>query len=75
VVNLRGGFTKPSIVVNVNKVAGYADLTWSDAGGLVIRPGTTINDILESPVVRQSFRCWWRAHVTWPHIRSATGRQ
>jgi CO/xanthine dehydrogenase FAD-binding subunit len=54
-VNLRGGFATPSMVVNVKNVAGFSDLTWSADGGLVIRPGTTINDILESPKVRSSY--------------------
>ena len=54
-VNLRGGFATPSLVVNVKDVAGYAELSWLPGGELVIRPATTINDILEDPQVRQSY--------------------
>ncbi len=54
-VNLRGGFATPSLVVNVKDVAGYGELSWLPGGELVIRPATTINDILEDPQVRQSY--------------------
>ena len=50
IVNIRAGGLKPRVVVDVKKVAGYERLSW-EAAGLVIRPATTINDLLRDPQV------------------------
>jgi CO/xanthine dehydrogenase FAD-binding subunit len=55
IVNLRAGGIKPRVVVDVKQVEGYGDLTWSDTDGLVIRPATTINDLLRMPGLRERF--------------------
>lgn len=53
--DLRLGFVKPSMVVNVKNVEGYSDLTWSRDDGLIIRPGVTINDVLHDETVRETY--------------------
>ncbi len=53
--DLRNGFARPSVVVNLKKVAGFSGISWSSDDGLVIRPAVTINDILEDAKVRESF--------------------
>jgi carbon-monoxide dehydrogenase medium subunit len=45
-VNIRGGGARPRLVLDVKRVEEYGGLTWSDTDGLVIRPATTINDLL-----------------------------
>lgn len=53
--DVRSGLARPAMVVDVKRVDGYADLVWSEQEGLIIRPAVTINDVLLSPVVRQSY--------------------
>ncbi len=53
-VNVRAGSSRPSIVIDVKRVAGFGGLGWS-AEGLVIRPATTINDLLRDPRVRTDY--------------------
>ena len=53
--DVRSGLARPDVMVDVKKVAGFADLTWSADDGLVISPAVTINDILLSARVRESF--------------------
>ncbi len=54
-VNIRGGVMKPSLVVDVKKVAGFSALSWSASEGLLISPGTTINDLLRDRGVAERF--------------------
>jgi carbon-monoxide dehydrogenase medium subunit len=54
-VNVRGGSERPALVVDVKRVEGFGAISWSDAEGLVIRPATTINDILRHPKVQASY--------------------
>ena len=54
-VNIRGGFARPDVVIDVKRVKGYGELTWSAGEGLVIRPATTINDVLNSAAVREKY--------------------
>jgi carbon-monoxide dehydrogenase medium subunit len=53
--DLRLGFAQPSLVVNLKNVEGFSDISWSGDDGLVIRPGVTINDVLQDPRVRDYF--------------------
>ena len=53
--DVRSGLARPAMVVDVKRVDGYADLVWSEQDGLIIRPAVTINDLLQSPRVRQSY--------------------
>lgn len=53
--DVRSGLARPTMVVDVKKVDGYADLVWSAEDGLVIPPAVTINDVLLSAKVRESF--------------------
>jgi carbon-monoxide dehydrogenase medium subunit len=54
-VNIRGGVMKPSLVIDVKKVAGFSGLSWSVLEGLLISPGTTINDLLRDHGVAERF--------------------
>ena len=54
-VNIRGGWARPGCVLDVKRVEGYGGLTWSATEGLVIRPATTINDLLRDAIVRAKF--------------------
>ena len=53
--DVRSGLAHPAVMVDVKKVDGYADLAWSAEDGLIIAPAVTINDILFSPKVRESY--------------------
>jgi len=53
--DLRLGLRSPAVVLDLKKVGGFSDLSWSDEDGLVIRPGVTINDIMAHEKVRESF--------------------
>ncbi len=53
--DVRSGLARPTVVVDVKKVAGYADLVRSAQEGLIIGPAVTINAVLRSPVVRESY--------------------
>ena len=54
-VNIRYGFTRPRVVVNVKKVAGFFGSTFSKTDGLLIRPAVTVNDLLRDPRVRELY--------------------
>jgi carbon-monoxide dehydrogenase medium subunit len=54
-VDVRAGLAKPRLVVDLKQVPGYRDLGWSDAGGLVIGPAVTVNQLLEDERVRADF--------------------
>ncbi len=53
--DIRSGLARPAMIVDVKKVAGYADLAWSAEDGLIISPAVTINDVLTHPKVRESY--------------------
>ncbi len=53
--DFRLGLVRPSVVVNLKNVEGYADIRWSSADGLLIRPAVTINDVLADAKVRESY--------------------
>jgi len=54
-VNIRAGLFKPEVVIDVKKVEGFGGVDRNDAGDLVFRPATTINDVLKNPEVRESY--------------------
>jgi CO/xanthine dehydrogenase FAD-binding subunit len=54
-VDIRNGFSKPELVVNIKHVEGFADITWSPTEGLSLGPAVTINDILRSKAVREHY--------------------
>jgi carbon-monoxide dehydrogenase medium subunit len=54
-VNVRGGSARPKLVVDVKRVKGYGGVSWSPAEGLVLRPATTINDVLADATVRAKY--------------------
>ena len=54
-VDVRSGAARPEVVVDVKRVRGYDQMSWSAAEGLVIRPATTINDVLEDPHARKDY--------------------
>jgi len=54
-VNIRNGVMKPTLVIDLKKVDGYAGITWSETEGLLFSPATTINEVLRHPVVRDRY--------------------
>jgi carbon-monoxide dehydrogenase medium subunit len=54
-VNVRAGSVSPALVLDVKRVAGYGEMSWSDAEGLIIRPATTINDLLRDSRIHESY--------------------
>ena len=54
-VNVRAGASRPAMIIDVKRVEGYAAMSWSDADGLVIRPATTINDVLRDAGIRRRY--------------------
>lgn len=55
IVNIRGGVTKPNLLIDVKKVKEFQGLSWSASDGLLVRPSVTINEILADKVVREKF--------------------
>lgn len=53
--DVRSGLARPDVMVDLKRVEGYRELDWSAEDGLVIRPGVTINDLLEDDRVRTSY--------------------
>lgn len=54
-VNIRNGIMNPELVINVKRVQDYSGLTWSAAEGLVLKPSTTINEVLRDANVRKLY--------------------
>ncbi len=54
-VDIRNGFGHPEMVVNLKNVDGYADISWSASEGLGISAAVTINDVLRSARIRESY--------------------
>lgn len=54
-VDIRNGFARPEMLVNLKNVSGYADISWSPSDGLTIGPAVTINEILRSPRIRDLY--------------------
>ena len=54
-VTLRAGLVKPEAVIDLKRVEGFAGISWSAADGLIFRPATTINEVLQDRRVRQDY--------------------
>ncbi len=54
-VNVRAGTSKPEMVIDVKRVEGYGGVTWMPNGDLVLKPATTINDLLRDARVRKDY--------------------
>jgi CO/xanthine dehydrogenase FAD-binding subunit len=54
-VDLRNHMLHPEVIVNLKKVGGYADIAWSQDEGLRIGAAVTINDILRSGLIHDSY--------------------
>ena len=54
-VNIRGGLSKPKLVVDVKKVRGYGGISWDGSEGLTLRPAVTINELLADKTVRERY--------------------
>jgi CO/xanthine dehydrogenase FAD-binding subunit len=54
-IDMRAGFARPKMVVDVKRVQGFSDMSWSDADGLIIRPAVTLSAILADEKVRHTY--------------------
>jgi carbon-monoxide dehydrogenase medium subunit len=54
-VNIRIGLARPRLLVNVKKVEGFGQTSFSEKEGLVIRPAVTLNDILRNRAIRERY--------------------
>src|SRR4051812_47374957 len=54
-VDIRNGFARPEVVVNIKRVAGFRDIVWSAADGLTIGAAVTINEVLRSAAIRDHY--------------------
>lgn len=54
-VNVRGGFARPAVILDIKKIAENHEIRWSDHEGLVIGPAVTINALIENEIVRTRF--------------------
>jgi carbon-monoxide dehydrogenase medium subunit len=54
-IDMRAGFAHPKTVVDVKRVQGFSDISWSDSDGLIIRPAVTLSAILADPKIRQTY--------------------
>ncbi len=54
-VTIRAGVHKPEVVIDLKKVEGFSGLSWSQTDGLVFRPTTTINEVLQDARVRKDY--------------------
>jgi CO/xanthine dehydrogenase FAD-binding subunit len=54
-VDLRNQLVHPRCVVDLKKVGGYSDISWSEDAGLRIGAAVTISDILRSQVILDSY--------------------
>lgn len=54
-VNIRNGLYHPSLVVDLKKVPGFENITWSKRTGLAIGPAVTINAVLTDKRVAEHY--------------------
>lgn len=54
-VNIRAGILKPELVIDAKRVDGAGGVVWDPKLGLILRPATTINDLLRDARVRADF--------------------
>jgi CO/xanthine dehydrogenase FAD-binding subunit len=62
-IDLRSQLLHPESIVNVKKVNGYSDISWSPDEGLRIGAAVTINDIIRSNLI----------HDSWPLLVACAG--
>lgn len=53
--DVRSGLARPSMMVDVKRVEGYAQLVWSAQEGLIVPPAVTINALLRDAKVREAY--------------------
>jgi carbon-monoxide dehydrogenase medium subunit len=54
-IDLRHGFARPKMVVDLKHVQGFSDVAWSDADGLIIRPAVSLTAILTNERIREKY--------------------
>ncbi len=54
-IDMRAGFAHPKVVVDVKRVQGFSDVSWSAADGLIIRPAVTLSAILADTKIRENY--------------------
>ena len=54
-VDLRNNQLHSESIVNLKKVDGYSEISWSQEDGLKIGAAVTINDILRSALIHDSY--------------------
>lgn len=54
-VNIRLGFQKPRVVVDLKKIPEHGRITWSNTEGLSIGPAVTVNQLLGDRVIAKRF--------------------
>ncbi|GAB1481431.1 xanthine dehydrogenase family protein subunit M [Treponema sp.] len=54
-VNIRAGVLKPTLIIDIKRVEGYKELSWSPSEGLSLGPASTINDLLREKRIREDF--------------------
>ncbi|HUA47060.1 MAG TPA: xanthine dehydrogenase family protein subunit M [Solirubrobacteraceae bacterium] len=54
-VDLRNDMVHPECIVNLKKVPGYSEISWSEEDGVRIGAAVTINDVLHSQVILDSY--------------------
>jgi carbon-monoxide dehydrogenase medium subunit len=54
-IDMRAGFARPKMVVDVKRVQGFSDISWSADDGLIIRPAVSLTAILTDERVRTNY--------------------
>ena len=54
-IEIRNGFARPEMVVSLNRVVGFADISWSPTDGLSIGAASTLNELLRNTAIREHF--------------------
>ena len=54
-VGIRAGTARPRLIVDVKRVDDYRGLVWSETEGLILKPATTINDVLRDPRMKERY--------------------
>jgi CO/xanthine dehydrogenase FAD-binding subunit len=54
-IDLRAGFARPKTVLDLKRVAGFSDISWSDADGLIIRPAVSLSAVLANTRIRETY--------------------
>jgi carbon-monoxide dehydrogenase medium subunit len=54
-IDLRHGFARPKMVVDLKHVQGFSDVSWSDSDGLIIRPAVSLTAVLTNQRIRETY--------------------